>query len=128
MSPVINPVVTPKTLYFVRKRDPLDVKQMKRQALVIFNDGFRLYARHGELQTHLPYRMFKSAAPAALLPGANFIEPNVKFKTFGHTRDGGAIIILWERSNNWSTTLSVNRGHVLGLSDSYRSVWVTLLK
>ena len=113
--------MVPKALCSVGRHQP-------HQALVLYNDGVHLYAHHGENQEHLSFRRHKQEVSSTELSWMNFLESEVMFKTFGHTRDKSVVVFLREKRNNWTVVFALLKGQTVLIDECMKCIGVRFSK
>ena len=114
----------PLAAYFTHKHIPFGESHASHCSLTLFNDGKNLYSKSNEIMNQLFFQMYRNEVPANSVPGAQFLESTIMFKTFGHTIDGSVIVMVREKFNNWCLTISIGRGKTIALYDNHRTVSV----
>lgn len=125
--PVIVREKLPPAILYLPKHQLVGERHSSHRSLVLFNDGKNLYSKSDETLNQLFFQMYYKESAANSIPGANFLESTVLFKTFGHTLDGSVVVMLREKFNNWCLTIAVGKGKTLAFDDNHRTMSVIKL-
>lgn len=104
-------------------------KEGSGRAVALYNDGKHLYVKQQDGQlTHLRFRLHRNSAPCYMIPGFNFPELEVVFKSHGHTLSGSAIVVIRHLRNNWSLHLSITPNTTAKIYDVGHSLRIAFVK
>ncbi len=124
MPPVVKKEWISESFINVHKHQRVGEKHPTHRSLVLFNDGKNMYSKSGDVHSQLFFQMYYKETLANSVPGANFLESTVLFKTFGHTINGSVIVMLREKYNNWCLTVAIAAGQTLAIDDHHHAMSV----
>lgn len=107
-----------------RKHQRVGEMHSTHRSLILFNDGKNLYSKSGDVHNQLYFQMYYRETAANSVPGANFLESTVLFKTFGHTLNGSVVVMFREKYNNWCLTVAIASGQTLAIDDHHYTMAV----